>query len=78
MSATSNLQVEHTGTGEQNTGLRLINARVEHARKLTGQTNGAHKSDIDNVLMTETCCSEVNLVLPGNSYDVPQGGRREE
>ena len=28
--------------------------------------------------MTKTCSSEVDLILPGNGYDVPQGGRRKE
>jgi len=42
------------------------------------QANRADESDIDNVLMTKTRRSKVNLVLSGNGYDVPQRGRREE
>lgn len=51
---------------------------AEGTDRLTGQANGADKPDIDNVLVTETCSSKVDLVLSRNGYDVPKRGRREE
>jgi hypothetical protein len=46
--------------------------------KLTGQTDRADKSDVDDVFMAETGSSEVDFVLARNCHDMPHRGRREE
>ena len=46
--------------------------------KLTGQTDRADKSDVNDVLMAETSSSEVDFVLPGDCHDMSHRGRWKE
>ncbi|KAH9978610.1 hypothetical protein BGW80DRAFT_1442613 [Lactifluus volemus] len=69
---------EHTGTGEQNTRSQRQDKHPQAELEITGQADGTDESNVKNVFMAETRSSEVDLVLPGHCYDMPQGGRRKK
>ena len=68
------------GLAENYVCMRWLKTR-DKTRKMvmhTRETDRTDESDVDDVLVTETCCPEVNFVLGWDRQDLADGRWREE